>query len=60
MPIKTTMRYHFKHVRMAKKKTSNKYQWGCGKGNSHVLLVGMQTGVVTIENSMKFPQKNKT
>ena len=26
--------------------------------NSHALLVGMQTGVATVENSMEIPQKN--
>ena len=30
------------------------------KGNTHALLVGMQTGAATVENSMKFPQKIKT
>ena len=29
------------------------------KGNSSTLLVGMQTGAVTVENSMEFPQKTK-
>ena len=29
------------------------------KGNSSALLVGMQTGAATMENSMKFPQKTK-
>ena len=31
------------------------------KGNSHpsALLVGMQTGAATVENSMEFPQKTK-
>ena len=28
------------------------------KGNPSTLLVGMQTGADTLENSMKFPQKN--
>ena len=27
------------------------------KGNPSALLVGMQTGVATVENSMEFPQK---
>ena len=27
------------------------------KGNSSTLLVGMQTGAATVENSMEFPQK---
>ena len=29
------------------------------KGNPSALLVGMQTGVATVENSMEFPQKTK-
>ena len=29
------------------------------KGNSSTLLVGMQTDVATVENSMEFPQKTK-
>ena len=27
------------------------------KGNPSALLVGMQTGAATVENSMEFPQK---
>ena len=30
------------------------------KGNPSALLVGMQTGEATVENSMEFPQKTKT
>ena len=29
------------------------------KGNPFALLVGMQTGAITVENSMKIPQKIK-
>ena len=29
------------------------------KGNPSALLVGMQTGIATVENSMEFPQKTK-
>ena len=29
------------------------------KGNPSALLLGMQTGVATVENSMEFPQKTK-
>ena len=29
------------------------------KGNPTALLVGMQTGEATVENSMEFPQKTK-
>ena len=29
------------------------------KGNPSAVLVGMQTGAATVENSMEFPQKTK-
>ena len=29
------------------------------KGNPSILLVGMQTGEATVENSMEFPQKTR-
>ena len=29
------------------------------KGNPSALLVGMQNGVATVENSVEFPQKTK-
>ena len=29
------------------------------KGNPSALLVGMQTGEATVENSMEFPQRTK-
>ena len=29
------------------------------KGNPSTLLVGMQTGEATVENSIEFPQKTK-
>ena len=29
------------------------------KGNPSALLVGMQTGAVTVEDSLEFPQKTK-
>ena len=29
------------------------------EGNSHALLVGMETGSATVENSMAIPQKIK-
>ena len=31
----------------------------CRKGSPSALLLGMQTGAATVENSMEFPQKIK-
>ena len=62
--IKTTMRYHLTPVRMANINNSGNEMlarmWR--KGNSFALLVGIQTGVATRENSMEVPQnvKNRT
>ena len=42
------------------KLTNNKCRRGCiEKGSLGALLVGMQTGAATVENSMEFPQKTK-
>ena len=58
MHIKTTMRYHFMPVRMAviQKSINNKCWKGCGeKGTLLTLLVGMQTSIATMENSVEIP-----
>ena len=57
MQIKTMMRYHLMLVRMAviKKSRDSKCWRGCGKKGTLplTLLVGMQTGTATMENSVK-------
>ena len=60
MQIKTTMSYHLTPVRMANKQIHKQMlerMWR--KGNPSTLLVGMQTGEASVENSMEFPQKTK-
>ena len=58
MQIKTTMRYHLTLVRVANiNKQVLERMWR--KENPSALLVGLQTGAATVENSMEFPQKNK-
>ena len=57
---KPTMRYHLMLVRTAaiKKSTKNKCWRECGeKGNTLALLVRMQTGTATMENSVEIPLK---
>ena len=56
--IKTIVRYHLTPVRMSKiSKSGNDMlvrMWR--KGNPPTLLVGMQAGVATLENSIDVPQ----
>ena len=62
MEMKTTMRCPFILVRMAiinkinKQQVLERFQ---RKGNPSALLVGIQSGAPTMENSMRFPQKVK-
>ena len=51
--MKITMKYHLTPIRMAiiKNKTNNKFYKNEEKWKSHTLLVGMETGTVTMENS---------
>ena len=58
MQIKTKMRYHLMLVRTAaiKKSSKNKCWRECGeKGNTLALLVRMQTGTATMDNSVEIP-----
>ena len=58
--IKTTMRYHFTLARMAKiNKTEQMLERTWRKGNSFALLVGIQPGTATLENSVEVPQEVK-
>ena len=58
MQIRAIMKYHLMPIRMTiiKKSTSNKCRTGCGeKGTFLKLLVGMQRGTATVENSVEIP-----
>ena len=60
MQIITTVRYYFTLVRVAiVNKSTNKLERMWRKGHPSGLLVGMQTGAATVENSMELPQKTK-
>ena len=61
MQIETTMGYHYTPIRMAKLlNTDNKGWWGCGAtGTLVTLLVGMQSGTATLEDSLVVSYKTK-
>ena len=61
MQIKITMRYHAHTSQSGQYKQIHKQMLERmqRKGNPSMLLVGMQTGDATVENSMEFPQKTK-
>ena len=60
MQIKTTMRYYLTPIRMATiSTTSDGLERLWTKRNPHSLLVVMQTGTTTMENSMAVPEKIK-
>ena len=59
MQIKITVRYYLTPII---KKTGDSDWWGCGEtgnGCALFLLVGMQIGTATMENSMEAPQTVK-
>ena len=60
MQIKTTMRHHLTPVRWLKT-TQEIVSVGkdMEKRNTCALIMGMQIGAATLENSMEFPQKIK-
>ena len=55
------MRYHLSPAKMSKinKTGNNRCYSGCGERGTLTLLVGMQTGTATLENSMEVLQKIK-
>ena len=58
--IKTTMRYYLIPVRMSiRKSKNNNCCEGVKKGNPPIPLVGMETGIAIMENSMTVPFKTK-
>ena len=60
MQIKTTLRYHLTPVRVANEQIQKQLlERKQGKGIPRALLVGVQTGEATVENSMEFLRKLK-
>ena len=54
IPLHTSQNDH--HKQLNKQQVLVRFR---RKGNPGTLLVGMQTGAATVENSMEFPQKTK-
>ena len=54
IPLHTSQNGHHKHIN--KQKVLERMR---RKGNPSALLVGMQPGAATVENSVQFPQKTK-
>ena len=59
MQIKTTMRYHLSPIRMAIINKTGSVGEDVERRELSTLLVGVQTGAATMENSMEIPQKIK-
>ena len=59
MQIKTTMWYHLTCIILAIINNQQVLARMWRKGNPSALLVGVQTGAATVENSMEFSQKTK-
>ena len=60
MQIKTTLRFHLTSIRMAKiKKTQVTADFGedIEKRNTPPSLLGLQTGITTLEINLEAPQK---
>lgn len=60
MQTKTTMRYHYTSTNMAKikNKVENNRQ-GRGAPGTHMFLLGMKSGIATLENSLAVSYKVK-
>lgn len=52
MQMKTTVRFHLPNQNVQEQKTMVNKCWS-GKGNPHALLLGLQSGVATMEISVE-------
>lgn len=61
MKVKTTKRYHYLPIRMAKNQNTDKTKFwtGCGTIDAHSLLVEMHNDTVTLEDSLAIFNKIK-